>query len=276
VGLFVSYVAGGGLARAELIEAFVERYLPERSTDLPDPPDGFEDRAAKLAGSYRFTRHNYSSIEKLMSMMSALKIAPGPDNTVLLSGPFSKEPWHFVEVAPYFFHQLDGDLELAFREDDGKITHAFLSMVPFMPAYRVAWYATSTFNYMLLALGIVLFITTLVSAFRHRKAGKEGPSGARTAVRLGVAVSALTILFLASFVAISTSVRYGIPTSLAVALSLPVLISILTVGVAVFAALSWTNGWWTIFRRIHYSLFALLAVGYVWFYYYWNVLGWQY
>ena len=57
---------------------------------------------------------------------------------------------------------------------------------------------------------------------------------------------------------------------------LPIVTSILTIGVVVSAVLSWKNGWWTRFRRIHYSLFTLLAVGYVWFYWYWNVLGFQY
>jgi hypothetical protein len=190
------------------------------------------------------------------------------------------EPWHFKEVEPYFYHLIDGDLTLALREENGKITHAFISMLPFMPTYRVAWYGTPIFNYILLVLGIVFFVSTLVSAFRHRKTGKQGPAGARTAVRLGVALSALTLLFLVAFAVIlggaQEEMMYGFPASLAAALLLPVLTSLLTIGVVVFAVRSWTSGWWTTFRRIHYSVFAILAIGWVWFYWYWNILGWQY
>jgi hypothetical protein len=57
---------------------------------------------------------------------------------------------------------------------------------------------------------------------------------------------------------------------------LPILITILTVGVAVYAVLVWKEGFWTRFRRIHYTLFAVFAIGLVWFYWYWNVLGVQY
>ena len=68
----------------------------------------------------------------------------------------------------------------------------------------------------------------------------------------------------------------GFPPSLTVALMLPILTSILTLGVAVCAVLIWKNGYWTRFRRVHYTLFAIFAVGLVWFYWYWNILGVQY
>jgi len=279
VGIYVSYDAGGGIARMELIDAFVERYFPDRTADLPEPPAGSEERAKRASGTYRFTRHNYSTFAKINALMSTLKIAPGPDGTLIMGGPFG-DPWHFSEVEPYFYHQVDGDLKLALREEDGKITHAFISMLPFMPTYRVAWYSTPVFNYVLLVLGLVFFVSTVVSGFRHRKTGKEAPAGARTAVRLGVAVSALTLLFLVSFavavVSAGEEIMYGMPFSVTAALLLPVLTSLLTIGVAVFAVRSWTNGWWTTFRRIHYTIFTVLAIGWVWFFYYWNLLGWQY
>jgi hypothetical protein len=93
-------------------------------------------------------------------------------------------------------------------------------------------------------------------------------------------VSALTLIFIVAVTIIVSSVGEdlfsGFPPSLTAALMLPILTSILTIGVAVFAVLSWKNGYWTRFRRIHYTLFAVFAVGLVWFYWYWNVLGVQY
>jgi len=279
IGIFVSYDAGGGIARMEFIDAFVERYFPDKTKPLPEPPDGSAERARRAAGTYRFTCHNYSSIEKLTVLPSAMKITPGPDGTLVMGTPFG-DPWHWREVEPFYYHQIDGDLSLAFHEENGKITHAFVSMLPFMPMYRVAWFATPMFNYVLLVLGILFFLWMLVSAFRHRKAGKEGPPAARTAIRLGVAVSVLTLLFLIGFVAVlasaGESMMAGMPGSMAVVLVIPILSSLLTIGVVIFAVRSWTSGWWTAFRRINYSIFAVLAVGWVWFYYFWNILGWQY
>lgn len=40
--------------------------------------------------------------------------------------------------------------------------------------------------------------------------------------------------------------------------------------------LAWKDRYWTVVRRIHFTLFGVLAIGYVWFYYYWNILGFQY
>jgi hypothetical protein len=192
-----------------------------------------------------------------------------------------EDPWHWVEVEPNFFRQIDGGMTLAFIEDEnGKISHMAVSLLPFMPAYRIAWYASPNFNYFLLAVGLLLCVTTLISAFRHRKARKEEPSRARWAVRLAWLVSALTLVFwIAVAIIVSAAgedLFSGFPPTLTVALMLPILISILTLGVVVFAVLVWKEGFWTRFRRIHYTLFAVFAVGLVWFYWYWNLMGPQY
>ncbi|MEE8584503.1 MAG: hypothetical protein V3T83_06580 [Acidobacteriota bacterium] len=57
---------------------------------------------------------------------------------------------------------------------------------------------------------------------------------------------------------------------------LPILTSLLTAGTTVYLGLAWKNGYWRLVRRLHYSLFALAALGYVWFYWHWNILGFQY
>jgi len=57
---------------------------------------------------------------------------------------------------------------------------------------------------------------------------------------------------------------------------LPILTTILSLVVVALAVLAWKNGFWSRFQRIHYTLFALFAVGLVWFYWYWNLLGVQY
>ena len=199
IGLFVSY-ATNGQPRSELVEAFVRRYFDVAERDLPEPPEDFAERWKKLTGTYRGTRHNYSTIEKLMSLSSVFKVGISPEGTLVTSGLFGREPWHWIEVEPLYFRQVDGDLALAFHEDEnGDVTHLFLSLVPpATQAYRISWYAAPTFNYVLLVLGAVLFVTTLVSAVRHRKERKHDPVGARRAVRLAVAVSAQTLLFLIS------------------------------------------------------------------------------
>ena len=99
-------------------------------------------------------------------------------------------------------------------------------------------------------------------------------------MRLAVSVSALTLLFFVSVTAIVLKYQEdlfsGLPSSLTAALMLPIIASILTLGVAAYAVLIWWRGYWTRWRRVHYTLFAVFAIGLVWFYWFWNILGVQY
>jgi len=280
VGLFVSYAANGTIARMELVDAFVKRYFPNEEPAVPKPPDGFKERAKEVAGTYRFTRRNWSDLEKVLTLPSVVSVTPKPDGTLVTSGIF-KEPWHWTEVEPYLYRQIDGVLKLAFEKDkDGRVGHLVFSNFPFMPAYRIPWYDTPGFNYLLLGLALLLCVTTLVSFFLHRKERKLEPAGAKWAVRIAALVGLLTPIFFIIVIAIFSAgeeqLLSGYPPTLTAALMLPILTSILTIAVVYFAIICWKRKYWTRFRRLHYTLFAVLAVGLVWFYWYWNVLGVQY
>jgi hypothetical protein len=238
------------------------------------------ERGKRAAGKYRFLRHNWSDIEKAASLPSVISVVQKSDGTLMTTGLLDV-PWHWSEVEPFYYRQIDGGMTLAFKEAaDGAVSHMTISSFPFMPAYRIAWYSAPGFNYFLLGVALLLCVTTLVSAFRHRKARKQGPSSTRWAVRLAVLVSALTLLFIVGVVILVQSAGedlfYGIPPALTAVLVLPILTSVLTFGVAWFAVRIWRDAPWTRFQRAHYTLFALFAVGLVWFYWYWNILGFQY
>jgi hypothetical protein len=47
----------------------------------------------------------------------------------------------------------------------------------------------------------------------------------------------------------------------------------LTIGALVCALVAWTNRYWNIVARIHYTLVALAAAAFVWWLNYWNLLG---
>lgn len=280
IGIFVSYVANGGQARGQLVKAFVDRYFPKSEVSLPEAPADFQGRGQGLAGSYRFTRHNSSTLEKLLALANSLSVSVTSDNTLLVSGIFP-EPSQYVEVEPLLFQQIDGTRTIAFEENnDGEITHMFFGMLPFMPTYRVPWYETKGFSLALVGLEVLLCITTLVSAFYHRKVSTAPPRRSRWAIRLAAVISVLTLAFLISFVAIVASsldrLIYGFPASLTAALVLPIVTSVLAIGTAVFAVLAWKERWWTLVRRLHYSLFAVTTLALVWFCFHWNILGFQY
>jgi CubicO group peptidase (beta-lactamase class C family) len=280
VGLFVSY-GSSGLPGYDLLPAFIGRYFAAPDPAPPEPPAGFEERTKRVAGVYRFTRHNYTSIEKAFALPSVVSVAAGPKGTITTSIQGFGEPWVWREVAPNYYGQVDGTMRLVFREAaDGSITNMYFSLLPFMPCYRVAWYATPTVNYVLLGATLFLCISTLVSFCYHRKGRKQDPTLARWCARTAAAVSVMTICAVGGVVAViaaaSEELAYGLPKPLIAILGLVLLTTILTPILVALTGLAWQDRWWTTFRRIHVSAFALAAAGMVWFYAYWNLLGWQY
>lgn len=169
LGIYASYVTHGGRARSELLKAFMDRYFPQPATALPAPPDDFKERGKRFAGNYRFTRHNSSTIEKVAALASALSVSVTSENRLLVSG-LGENALQFVETEPQLFRQVDGTQTLSFKENEhGEVTHMFFDALPFMPTYRIPWYETLNFSLLVLGLGLLLCITTLVSAFYHAR-----------------------------------------------------------------------------------------------------------
>lgn len=297
VGLYVSYVTHGGRARLELLKGFLDRYFPQPDAPPPAKPADFKERGRRFAGAYRFTRHNWSTIEKLTALASTLSVSVTDKGTLQLSG-LGENPAQFVEVEPLLFQQLDGWHTLAFKEGEGgEITHMFIGMLPFMPTYRVPWYEAPPVGFLPVILGLLLCVTTLISAFYHWRLARhavypEGAEGtrraapsiaARWAIRLAVLTALLTIIFAIGLIAVvqagQDDLIYELPRSLTAVLVLPHITALLSLVIFFFALLSWLRArdWgWRFFRRLHYSLFALAMLALTWFYAHWNLLGFKY
>jgi hypothetical protein len=69
---------------------------------------------------------------------------------------------------------------------------------------------------------------------------------------------------------------YGVPAFAIAFLCLPLLTTILTIVLLVFALRAWKRGDWSLMTRSHYSLIALAALIFVPFLNYWNLLGFQF
>lgn len=164
IGLFVSYnSAGAGMrAREQLLRAFLNRYYP--IPELPDlkPSPGFEERAKRFTGSYGITRAASTTYEKVTSLLMVASICTTDEETLLLKLPAGLGSMQWVEVGPLVFQELGGQETLIFREDDnGKITHAFLSQFPIAACVKLAWYETPVFHLSLFALSLIIFLSVL-------------------------------------------------------------------------------------------------------------------
>ena len=130
VGLFVSYNTDTSAGMREvLLDAFLKRYFP-----APDPPriaakSESHDRVGRVAGEYGSTRYSHSTITKLASLMSAIKVRANKDDTITVSSGDSAR--RYVEVEPLVFRELDGPRRIVFQEDkDGRVHYLFYADGP--------------------------------------------------------------------------------------------------------------------------------------------------
>ena len=280
VGLFASSVGKSGLPLMELVDAFVERSFPAPEAPNPKPPADFAERGARFSGSYRFTRQNWSTIEKLLALFQTLSVSVTENNELLLEGLLA-EPIRFVEVEPLLFRQVDGAQTVAFEEDaSGAISHMFFGILPFMPTYRVSWFETQGFTLTIVIAAILLSFTAISGGIRHRWDNRNEPAPGLWTARVAAVMGFLTLAFLGSAAAIvmatGEEIFYGIPESLTAALVLPHVTAVLLAALAVVLSIVWMRRLFPWRRRIHYTLFFLAAAGLHWIYLHWNVLGFRY
>jgi hypothetical protein len=291
LGVFVSYnsTGGGDLTNQHFgfQRAFFDHYYPVPAVEPVQPLAGFAERAGRFAGSYRFTRSSYTTLEKISGLFGAVEIKNSEDGALLLTTPWGES--RLVEVEPLYFRQVDGTFDLLFREDDrGRITHVFTSVIPQFALEKLRWYETPGFNMALLQSCVLIFLSVipvaLIRAIRNRRpTGNRKPAfgGAHMAGWIILAISALNLLFVLGTLQWANTfqtygVSLGVPMFYQIVLGLGVLSAVLTVGALIYAVLAWKNSYWGIAFRAYYTLVVFAAVAFVWFLNFWNLLGWQF
>ena len=289
IAIFTSFTGdGGATVRSTIVPAFYDRYFP-RDEEAPVAPDDFGERAAKYAGMYHFWRHNFSSIEKVLSLPPGMTVTPTQDNTLVLS--FGGNAKHYVEVDKNLFRELDSEVPLsppfsprllAFQEEeDGSIKGLVIDGLPFMSMYKSPAYANTAFNMMLLALSVLVFIGVLLRRAYQRAAFKAMDASDRSATWASVYVAASNLLFLivAMLVVSSYGIELfnGLPFIFKAMLVLPIIAFAAGLYHAYKSVLVWKDGLLhSAWARVRFSIVTFCALFMCWFYYFWNILGFQY
>jgi len=279
VGLFATVNTGGqgGRTSVDLERAFFKHYYP---AELPvvKPPADAAKRNARYAGSYRTLRHSYTKFEKVFSAFGDDEVTAMPDGTLLMGDIFGK-PARWVEVGDGVFRMQDYDAFAAFKGDDGgRATHV-VGLFPPIVSSRIGWYESGKLHGFIVGIGVLLFITILVSAIRQRRADRE--LGQLRWARPTLALSGgLLLLFLIVIAMILAGgfegLIYKIPPSLYFALTLPLLAVPLALLAAWFTFRVWSAGTWTLGARVHYSLAAVSVLAFLLILNYWNLLGYRF
>lgn len=291
LGVFVGYNSGAALTLpSKFIQAFMDHYYPLTDTPAPQPPADFAQRASHFTGYYHGTRMNCTSIDRIQFLTSGLHgtVSANADGTLTLrlnlpGGPVTGK---HVEIEPLVFQSLDGRETIIFKEDgQGHVTHLLRDSDPKFVLEKIAWYDVPAFSQRLFVFCMVAFASALLAGVvgavvnRWRTAG-QGPNvfAPRLARGLAFGISALNVLFVLGVVwfLANDGLEYAIPPYLPVLLGLELVAAILTIGLVVLAILAWAHSYWSLAKRVHYTLVTLAAVAFIWFLNYWNLLGFRY
>jgi CubicO group peptidase (beta-lactamase class C family) len=288
LGVFVVYNSedGDDLTRQHFgfQRDFFDHYYPAPPVEPVRPPAGFAGRADRFEGTYRLTWGAYTTLEKFgMLYGSTVTVRNADDGTLVLETPWAD--WHFIEVAPLYFRQVDRPIHILFRESDtGQVTELFMDYTPMFAFEKLNWYETPSFS-LGLALGCALLFLSIIpvavvrfiSSRRRTRRQAQASRGARVSYGIVVAVSILNLLFVIGTVRWFNPVPvFGTSPTYKVVLGLGCLSAVLTVGAMLSTLQAWRQGYWSVATRLHHTVVVIAAITFVWFLNQWNLLGWQY
>jgi CubicO group peptidase (beta-lactamase class C family) len=289
LGVFLSTNSSGGAASVSAFQrAFVDHYYP-KVLPVITPSADFAQRADRFNGSYRMSRMSYTTPEKLAALVA---INIHADREGLTVGVLFNQQRYF-EVEPLVFRQVDSDEMLIFREDThGNITHAFFGSAPEIALEKNRWFETPAFNLGLLGVCIALFLSFLCAApiaffVQRKRADRKPPTTLGRAAQLAAGLEAALslLLLLGVFLSVldySGVISGNVPLTGLMSGNLPlwgwvtaasIIIALLGLGLIVFTVLVWKRRFWGFAGRLHYTMVTLAAIAFVWFMYFWNILG---
>ncbi len=279
--------------RRKFMQAFLDRYFPAaQAYSLPTPPPDFTQRAARLTGLYRPNLFPRTTIETLANMGADTRVSANGDGTLTVRLPLGAKSFRIVEVEPMLFRSEDG-FYFAFGEDaSGSINrmHMSGSIVDPIGFDRLKWYESGTLHAVLAVMGFFLFLSFCFVSLAgfilrfFRKARHSEPSisrPARLAWRMAFLASVCVILspvlaLVWYFVGDPELRPYKIESALYVSLSVLQLAALLGLTLPIFAFNSWKQDYWSMARRIYFSIVAFAGLLMIPFFYYWNLLGFRF
>jgi len=276
--LFSSF-AGPGAAPVHLsfVKAFYAEFFPQ---DIPviTPPADFAERAQKYAGDYHSSRSAYTTIEAILRPLStSVTIKPMPDNTLLVNDK------RYVEVEKNLFREVDGAGRIVFQEDkDGNIYGYAQDGLLIKQYYKPHFYETKGFTSFWVGLSLIVFVGVIFRLAYQWKAFRAFHGQEKSAYLASVAVAVSSLLF---FVLVTSAVSaagavgllFELPFLIKFALIFPIMGLFATIYQAYMCVVIWRDklyaGRWP---RIRHSVVSFCGIFMVWFYFNWNLLGFNY
>jgi hypothetical protein len=281
VGFFISIntsieISSGGDPREELFREFINHYYPEKV----NPAENFIKVDQRFNGVYRITRYVHRSIEKALKMDAPLTQATArvnSDGTITLSYPFNfVPPTKWRQIKPLIFQNVDQPSDLlAFREDkNGLITHLFGTLISPFSLERIAWYETLPVQlgiFVVSAVSLLLIALYLPLAVLIRYLRKRKPLLTRLAL-LEWLLGVVGLMIIIALVVGNSTLIGGVNQIITILVSAGYGFTLLACGMILSTVTLWRKGLWTTSSRICYPVVSVIAMIFVWFLQFWNII----
>lgn len=169
LGIFVSTNGDGGRGLVtRLPRQVVQTLFPNRSS-LPEPDPGLVDRSEIYEGKYLATRRGYTTLDKILAMMSGIASVSVADSGHLIVTRLG-EARRYAPASDHRFLNVTGGRSIAFEVADGEATR-FLA--PTQAYERIGFWHTARAFYLVIVGGSVVLIGVLVGFWRRRRQDVE-------------------------------------------------------------------------------------------------------
>jgi CubicO group peptidase (beta-lactamase class C family) len=279
LGLFVSTNSIGGIeAVTELMDDFFTDVVPPAPAEPARTVTGALDGVQAPGGFYALTRRSHTTVEKLLTLTSELRLRVRDDGRVAFRGT-TWEP-----MGPRLFREVGGTERLAFVTDDGgKVRYVATDRSMFEPVSRsdsITLNLGVLLGFALPALLALLVAPIVVGVRRLRRRQWTASPQWRVARRLALGAAATGLVFvvaLALMLAGDTGAfLYGVPTSARVLFLLPLVAVGLALSAAVLTVTAWREASVGVAARSGQVVLLAGLVCLTWFLVQWNLLGWRF
>ena len=300
IGLFIACNIMDGSLMDQVTIRLQELLFPPPAADTTKYPlavfPPHDRNIAEFAGTYRFTRYTHNSIEKLGVLIGM----GGPELTIgqneegmILMPRFSGSPRRMVQIERCVFQSIDDDYTCAFRRDpSGAVTHLFTNSTASFE--KIPWYGTTTLQRELFACCMIIFaIVSIVLPVvrRLRRRGRSPRLADDPIAWFGEKTSSVFLLY---FLGLGLAMGLVIPWE-ELAIGFPygmhwtmyIVQTVALLGILCLAGLLGLLFWQYIIGRpakvsgspgtwVTGVLIAATGSAFVWFLWYWNLVGYRF
>ena len=295
LGIYMACNILNGQLNNEVTYGLAERIFPETAVEElsfpPEPIPEYDGDVVRFSGTYRQTRYTHGTLPKVGILMNLLgfefSIGHNQEGMIVMND-LQGRPRRMIQIEPLLFQSIDDNYFCAFRQDQqGRVTHLFTNGTTAFE--KVPWYYTVAFQQKVFLFCFTVFAVTAIGApllRRIRKKPKEDNPlrkqlnryallSGNTFLMYLLAFGATVFLFIPAYEMV-IGFAYGLPDMLYLVQILPFLGIVFVVLLSYYSVKIWFVGQHGFFSAMYFSLASLTGILFIWFLYYWNLLGWRF